>query len=111
MMPLGPLETDLSSAPLTEPDKFHIRLTPLQAGIYHGVSMAMPNADVGLLSGMGPDQIAEANRRLMLILAYQAREPLDPNVSTRTVRHWLHRFRQAEALHGDGYLGLLPRFP
>ena len=37
MIALGPLETDLSSAPLTEPDKVHIRLTPLQAGIYHGV--------------------------------------------------------------------------
>ncbi len=110
MIALGPLETDLSSAPLTEPDKVHIRLTPLQAGICHGVWMAMPNPEVGLLSGMGPDQIAEANRRLKLIRAYQAREPLDENVSPRTVRHWLQRFRRAETLHGDGYRGLLPRF-
>jgi hypothetical protein len=59
---------------------------------------------------MGPAQVAEANRRLGLIRAYLAREPLEENVPARTVRHWLHRYRQAEALQGDGYLGLLPRF-
>jgi transposase InsO family protein len=110
MIARGPLETDLSSAPLTEPDKVHIQLSESPAGIYPGAWTGKPNPDAGLLSGMGPDEIAEANRRLKLIRAYQAREPLDENVSTRTVRHWLQRFRHAEALHSDGYLGLLPRF-
>ncbi|MGH9453756.1 MAG: Mu transposase C-terminal domain-containing protein, partial [Terriglobia bacterium] len=55
-------------------------------------------------------EVAEANRRLKLIRAYQAREPLGESVSARTVRHWLQRFWHAKALHGDGYLGLLPRF-
>ena len=59
---------------------------------------------------MGPAQAAEANRRLRLIQAYEARQPLKDNVSARTVRQWLHRYRHAEAMQGDGYLGLLPRF-
>jgi putative transposase len=109
MIALGPLETDLSSAPLTEPDKVNIQLNPWQASIYSAWK-DMPDRTVGILSGMGPHEVAEANRRLRLIRAYQAREPLGENVSARTVRHWLQRFRHTEALHGDGYLGLLPRF-
>jgi putative transposase len=110
MIALGPLKVDLSSAPLTEPDKVHVQLNPRQADTCPGVWKDMPDRAVGILSGMGPHEMAEANRRLRLIRAYQAREPLDESVSARTVRHWLQRFRHAEALHGDGYLGLLPRF-
>lgn len=110
MIALGPLETDLSSAPLTEPDKVHVHLSQLPASIDSSAWKGAPDPSVGLLSGMGPSEMAEANRRLRLIRAYQAREPLDENVSTRTVRHWLQRFRHAEALQGDGYRGLLPRF-
>ena len=110
MIALGPLETDLCFAPLTEPNKIHVQLNQLQARIDSGAPKNMPDPPAGLLPGMGPSEIAEANRRLKLIRAYQARQPLDENVSTRTLRHWLQRFRHAESLHGDGYLGLLPRF-
>src|SRR5256884_327046 len=58
---------------------------------------------------MSPDQMAEANR-LELIRAYQAGEPLADGVCGRTVRNWMQNYRRAEALHGKGYLGLLPRF-
>jgi len=54
--------------------------------------------------------MAEANRRLRLIHAYEAGEPLNDGTSARTVRHWLCRYQQAEVMLGDGYLGLLPRF-
>jgi transposase InsO family protein len=110
MIAVGPLDTDLSSAPLTEPDKVHVQLNQFQACIDPGAPKNILEPVAGLLSGMGPSEVAEANRRLKLIRAYQARQPLDENVSTRTIRHWLQRFRHAEALHGDGYLGLLPRF-
>jgi putative transposase len=110
MVALGTLDVDLSAAPLTEPDKVHACLkcqSAMPAEI--GSGPAVPAAD-GLLPQMGPTQMAEANRRLKLIQAYQAGEPLGESVPARTVRHWLHQYRQAEALQGDGYLGLLPRF-
>jgi putative transposase len=111
MIALGPLEIDLSSAPLTEPDKVRVLLNQSQAAICSAASKdASGRQAAGLLPQMGPIQVAEANRRLKLIRAYQAREPLESTVSARTVRHWLQRYRHAEALHGDGYLGLLPRF-
>ena len=111
MIAIGTLDIDLSSAPLTEPDKIHLHLNrpndehvPASNGSGPGASSK------GLLPQMGPVQVAEANRRLRLIQTYEARQPLEDNVSARTVRHWLHRYRHAEAMQGDGYLGLLPRF-
>jgi putative transposase len=111
MIAVGPLEVDLSSAPLTEPNRVRVLLNLSQAAISSPASTCAAAASaVALLPQMGPAEIAEANRRLKLIRAYRAREPLADTVPARTVRHWLQRYRQAEALHGDGYLGLLPRF-
>lgn len=115
MIATGTFDIDLSSAPLTEPDKIHLRLNqredecePASNG---SEKSECPGAPViGLLPQMGPAQVAEANRRLRLIQAYEARQPLEDSVSERTIRHWLHRYRHAEAMQGDGYLGLLPRF-
>ena len=119
MVALGTLDVDLSAASLTEPDKVHVHLNlpdsngsgpnVVPAGSVSGSGSPAPEA-AGLLPQMGPEQVAEANRRLKLIRAYRAGEPLEENVSPRTVRHWLQRYRHAEALQGDGYLGLLPRF-
>jgi transposase InsO family protein len=123
MIASGYLDVDLSAARLTDPDKIYVRLSRGQDGTSDskglsatvtiaeravGIDSAIPT-DTGLLPQMGPTQVAEANRRLKLIRAYQAGEPLEANVSSRTVRHWLHRYRHAEASQGDGYLGLLPR--
>lgn len=111
MIAAGLLEVDLSAAPLTEPNRVRVLLNLSQGEICSPVSNGAsgPSA-VALLPQMGPAEIAEANRRLKLIRAYQSRESLEDAVPHRTVRHWLQRYRQAEALHGDGYLGLLPRF-
>jgi transposase InsO family protein len=111
MIAVGSLEVDLSSAPMTEPNRVRVLLNLSQAAICSPASNGAPGLrGAGLLPQMGPTQVAEANRRLKLIRAYQAREPLEDTVSARTIRHWLQRYRQAETLHGDGYLGLLPRF-
>ncbi|HEU0139739.1 MAG TPA: DDE-type integrase/transposase/recombinase [Bryobacteraceae bacterium] len=113
MIALGPLEVDLSAAPLTEPSNVRVLLNHPQAVTCPPAAIsasASGPSGAGLLPQMGPTQVAEANRRLKLIRAYQAREPLENTVSARTARHWLLRYRHAEALHGDGYLGLLPRF-
>jgi len=111
MIAFGPLDVDLSSAPLTEPNRVRVLLNLSKAAIYSPASNGAASASaVALLPQMGPAEIAEANRRLKLIRAYQAREPLGDTVPARSVRRWLQRYRQAEALRGDGYLGLLPRF-
>ena len=110
MVAVGTLDVDLAAAPLTEPDKVHVRLNRPSVDVTESSPHAVAPAAGGLLPQMGPTQVAEANRRMKLIQAYQAGEPLADTVSVRTVRHWLQRYRQAEALQGDGYLGLLPRF-
>ena len=111
MIAVGPLEVDLFSAPLTEPHRVRVLLNLSQGAICAPVSNGAEGVSaVALLPQMGPAEIAEANRRLKLIRAYQSREPLEDTVPARTVRRWLQRYRQAEALHGDGYAGLLPRF-
>jgi len=115
MIAIGTLDIDFSSAPLTEPDKIHLHLhqpNDERVPAWNGFGPSEdPDAPAkGLLPQMGPAQVAEANRRLRLIQTYEARQPLEDNVSARTVRYWLHRYRHAEAMQGDGYLGLLPRF-
>ena len=115
MIAIGTFDIDISSAPLTEPEKIRLRLNQpkdecLPASNGSGPSAGPGAAVKGLLPQMGPAQVAEANRRLRLIQAYEAKLPLEDDVSERTVRHWLHRYRHAEAMQGDGYLGLLPRF-
>jgi putative transposase len=115
MIAIGAFDIDISSAPLTEPEKIHLRLNQpkdecVPASNGSGPSGGPGAAVKGLLPQMGPAQVAEANRRLRLIQAYEAKLPLEDDVSERTVRHWLHRYRHAEAMQGDGYLGLLPRF-
>ena len=115
MVAMGTFDIDLSAVPLTEPDKVQIRLTQPKDECVSASNGSGPNAGPGaavkgLLPQMGPAQVAEANRRLRLIQAYEANLPLEDGVSKRTVRHWLHRYQQAEAMQGDGYLGLLPRF-
>ncbi len=111
MIAAGPLEVDLSSAPLAEPNRVRVLLNPPEAAIHSAASNGTAGTSaVAFLPQMGPAEITEANRRLKLIRAYQAREPLGDTVPARTVRRWLQRYRQTEALHGDGYRGLLPRF-
>jgi putative transposase len=111
MIAVGPLEVDLSSAPLTEPNSVRVLLNRSQGEICAPVSNGAAGASaVALLLQMGPPEIAEANRRLKLIRAYQSGGLLEGTVPARTVRRWLQRYRQAETLQGDGYRGLLPRF-
>jgi putative transposase len=53
-----------------------------------------------------PDDIKEANRRYEIVQPYL--EPDAPTCPTRTIRRWRNQYRQAEKLHGNGYIGLLP---
>ncbi len=56
-----------------------------------------------------PD-LAKANHRFHLVQAYLQRQTeIYRDVSERTLRDWVKKFRTAEAQYGCGYVGLLPR--
>jgi len=115
----GVIQTDLASAALVHPEC--VCLSPgnnQSQSCQEVLSRPLDVPDGRVMSTepqgqgvrMGPDQMAEANRRLEIIRAHQANEPLLSGVSPRTVRYWMQKYRQAEAAYGNGYLGLLPRY-
>jgi putative transposase len=62
-----------------------------------------------LLVQASPADLAEANRRYALLAPRLAGQPIGAATTpARTLRHWLAAWRQAERLHGCGYVGLLP---
>jgi len=115
----GLIQVDLSTAPLVDPQRvcvFVANSGPIEPPAVPSLAVNTsgetstpiePSHDPSF--DMSPDQMAEANRRLDLIRAYQAGRPLADGVSGRTVRNWMQNYRRAEAAHGKGYLGLLPR--
>lgn len=57
-----------------------------------------------------PGDFKEANRRYAIIaLRLAGRSTVDDTTPARTIRHWLSKWREAERVHGCGYIGLLPR--
>ncbi|MCI0421843.1 MAG: DDE-type integrase/transposase/recombinase [Acidobacteria bacterium] len=64
------------------------------------------------LAVISPTGLEEANRRYQIIQTCLNGEPIkDQAIPARTVFRWVSRYRTAEATHGNGYLGLLPRWP
>ena len=59
------------------------------------------------LRSAGPAEVREANRRYELIRPFLRDATVTP--PGRTVYRWLARYRQAERLYSNGYVGLLPR--
>jgi putative transposase len=116
----GAVSTDLSAAPLIDPQHVFLfqngdpqalwqRTESAQRDI-PDVKVIAAAQELSQLPTMGPDQIAEANRRLQIVRAYQASEPIAGDVSPRTIRDWMQKYRRAEALYGTGYLGLMSRW-
>jgi len=63
-----------------------------------------------LLSSSGPEALDVANQRYELVEAYQKKQrEVYAGTPTRTIRDWLAHFRDAEAVYGCGYVGLLPK--
>jgi transposase InsO family protein len=116
----GIIRIDMSAAPLVESQQVKLFAGsdyPASCQEEPGQQRDASSSEVCLtetpsegLSNAGPDQMAEANRRLEIVLDYQASRVLPEGVSARTVRDWIQRYRRAEATQGNGYLGLLPRF-
>jgi putative transposase len=53
-----------------------------------------------------PEDVVEANRRYEALQPYLGKNP--PQQSSSTIRRWRTRYRKAETLYGNGYVGLLP---
>jgi transposase InsO family protein len=64
-----------------------------------------------LLSSASPGDFAEANRRYAIIVPRLAGRCLDDkSISSRTLRRWVSRWKEADARCGCGYMGLLPQY-
>jgi transposase InsO family protein len=115
----GAINTDLAAAPLIDPGRVCLfrsqdpqalcQRTPAHQCNIPDAKVAATAKDPNQPPFTGPDQMAEANRRFQIIRAYQAHEPFAGDVSPRTIRDWMQKYRHAEALYGNGYLGLLSR--
>ena len=67
--------------------------------------------ETAVLAAAGEMDLSVANRRFNAVLCQLRGEPAPANcqVSARTLRLWVSRYRKAEGCFGGGYLGLLPR--
>jgi putative transposase len=81
----------------------HIRGSPAESG-------PECRPEVAALATASEGDLSVANRRFDAVL-YHLRGERAPNgqISARTLRSWVSRYRKAEACFGSGYLGLLPR--
>jgi len=62
------------------------------------------------LARASPRELQEANRRYGIIRPHLDGERVSGEMApTRTVYDWLKKYRTAEALYGNGFLGLIPR--
>jgi len=62
------------------------------------------------LASASPQHLQEANRRYEILRPHLAGARIAGGlVPARTVYDWLRKYRMAEALYGNGFLGLLPR--
>jgi putative transposase len=98
--------------PIQLPTEFFLRL--LSDG-----TISLPKAETELsvnqevqclMKAASKADLAKANYRFHLVQAYLQRQAMiSPDVSERTLRDWVKKFRTAEAQYGCGYVGLLPR--
>ena len=59
-----------------------------------------------------PEQLAEANHRFNLLMAFQSGLSCEElQVSIRTLYYWQARFRAAEEEYNSGFVGLIPNAP
>ena len=79
-------------------------------GLYANGSSNLCEEAASILREADPNDLQTANRRAQLVCCRLRGErlPQDNNVSERTLRHWVARYKLMEAKCGNGYLGLLP---
>lgn len=83
----------------------------VKQGVISGILEQNRTTMSGLLkvSAMPPNVLAEANRRYAAIRhRLDDQYPSDPKVHSRTERTYWKAYKEAEELHGCGFLGLIP---
>ncbi|MEK4669000.1 TnsA endonuclease N-terminal domain-containing protein [Niallia sp. FSL R7-0271] len=62
-----------------------------------------------IISQATESDLSIANERYDVVVKYLNGEKIEiENVTDRTIRNWVKKYRDAEVLHGNGYIGLLP---
>ncbi|MGG0720136.1 DDE-type integrase/transposase/recombinase [Robertmurraya massiliosenegalensis] len=62
-----------------------------------------------ILSQATESDLNVANKRYEIVIKYLNGEKIEiDNVTDRTVRNWVKKYKDAEMLHGNGYFGLIP---
>lgn len=82
----------------------------MKEGKITGLSQKGKFEEIGkFLSAASEEDLKEANRRFLIIQpVIEGMNQKCQNISERTVRHYLSKYRRAESLYGNGYVGLLP---
>ena len=85
----------------------------VQTSSITGVVQALAQRDPSVqdrFASASPQHLQEAHRRYEMLRPHLAGERIAGGlVPARTVYDWLRKYRRAEALYGNGFLGLLPR--
>ena len=131
MIAQGELHVDLKAAPLVEPGRVRVFCDTQSGGdhvadVGEGPGSTVPGsmmcdlkvgdsfqqrfkeARQGRLAAASDSDLRVANKRFSALESHAGGNG-SQSVPPRTLRSWAARFREAEAAHGDGYLGLLPR--
>ena len=133
MIALGELWVDLRAAPLAEPQRVMVHLTPSEDSLEkRAVNPILADTDVEalpshivlrqltqegrtILQTASPQALAVANDRWaalrsVLDQAGDINSASDAVIPERTLFRWRRRIREAEQKYGSGYVGLLPRY-
>jgi putative transposase len=83
----------------------------IREGIIQGIEVASENDSEikKIISQATESDLSIANERYEVVIKYLNGEKIElGNVTDRTVRNWVRKYKDAEVLHGNGYVGLLP---
>lgn len=80
-------------------------------GYIKGINESVPIADLTMkISGASERDLKIANEKYEIVSRYlKGEEITNLNVTDRTLRNWLKKFKEAEDIHGNGFIGLLPQ--
>ncbi len=82
----------------------------MREGKVTGLVQNRLNEEIGnLMSSASEEDLKEANRRFLIIQPIiEGGKIRNKEIPARTVRHYLTKYRRAEVLYGNGYVGLIP---
>lgn len=81
-------------------------------GYIEGVNNNVSNNDkvTELITQANEKDLETANKRYEVVIKVLSGEKVEPeNVTQRTVRNWVKKYKDAEELYGNGFVGLLPK--